>query len=51
MGRRAREERREQREDKVSEQTKVKRKNSLKAAGILAIIMAHLPYIRKKFDE
>ena len=39
MGRRAREERREQREDKVSEQTKVKRKNSLKAAGILAIIM------------
>ena len=38
MGRRAREERREEREDKVAEQTKVKRKNNLKAAGILALI-------------
>ena len=38
MGRRAREERREEREDKVVEQTKVKRKNNLKAAGILVLI-------------
>ena len=38
MGRRAREERREKREDKVVEQTKVKRKNNLKAAGILVLI-------------
>ena len=38
MGRRAREERREEREDKVAEQTKVKRKNNLKAAGILVLI-------------
>ena len=38
MGRRAREERREEREDKVAKQTKVKRKNSLMAAGILALI-------------
>ena len=38
MGRRAREERREEREDKVAEQTKAKRKNNLKAAGILALI-------------
>ena len=38
MGRRAREERREEREDKVAKQTKVKRKNNLKAAGILVLI-------------
>ena len=44
MGRRAREERREQREDKVSEQTKVKRKNSLKAVGILALIAVIVGY-------
>ena len=39
MGRRAREERREERENKVAKQTKIKRKNSLKAVGILAIII------------
>ena len=44
MGRRAREERREEREDKVTEQTKVKRKNSLKAAGILALIVIIVGY-------
>ena len=38
MGRRAREERREEREDKVAKQVKVKRKNNLKAAGILVLI-------------
>ena len=44
MGRRAREERREEREDKVSEQTKVKRKNSLKAAGVLVLIAVIVGY-------
>ena len=44
MGRRAREERREEREDKVAEQTKVKRKNSLKAAGILVLIAVIVGY-------
>ncbi len=38
MGRRAREERREERENKVAKQSKVKQKNSLKAAGILVLI-------------
>ena len=49
MGRRAREERREQREDKVSEQTKAKRKNSLKAAGILALIVIIAGYAGYEF--
>jgi len=49
MGRRAREERREQREDKVAEQTKVKRKNSLKAAGILALIVIIAGYAVYEF--
>ena len=44
MGRRAREERREEREDKVAEQTKVKRKNSLKAAGVLVLIAVIVGY-------
>jgi len=44
MGRRAREERREEREDKVAEQTKDKRKNNLKAAGILALIAIIVGY-------
>ena len=44
MGRRAREERREEREDKVAKQTKVKRKNNLKAAGILALIVIIVGY-------
>ena len=44
MGRRAREERREQREDKVAEQTKIKRKNSLKAAGVLVLIAVIVGY-------
>ena len=44
MGRRAREERREEREDKVAKQTKTKRKNSLKAAGILALIAVIVGY-------
>jgi hypothetical protein len=44
MGRRAREERREEREDKVVEQTKVKRKNNLKAAGILVLIAVIVGY-------
>ena len=44
MGRRAREERREEREDKVAKQTKVKQKNSLKAAGILALIAVIVGY-------
>ena len=39
MGRRVREERREEREDKVVEKTKRERKNSLIAAGILALIV------------
>ena len=49
MGRRAREERREQREDKVAEQVKVKRKNSLKAAGILALIVIIVGYAGYEF--
>ena len=49
MGRRAREERREQREDKVAEQVKVKRKNSLKAAGILALIVIIVGYAAYEF--
>ena len=49
MGRRAREERREQREDKVSEQTKVKRKNNLKAAGIPALIAIIVGYAGYEF--
>ena len=44
MGRRAREERREEREDKVVKQTKIKRKNSLIAAGILALIVVIAGY-------
>ena len=44
MGRRAREERREEREYKVAEQTKVKRKNNLKAACILALISVIVGY-------
>ena len=44
MGRRAREERREEREDKVAKQTKVKRKNNLKAVGILALIAIIVGY-------
>ena len=44
MGRRAREERREEREDKVAKQAKVKRKNNLKAVGILALIAIIVGY-------
>ena len=44
MGRRAREERREEREDKVAKQTKIKNKNSLMAAGILALIVVIVGY-------
>jgi len=44
MGRRVREERREEREDKVVKQTKIKRKNSLIAAGILALIVVIAGY-------
>ena len=44
MGRRAREERREERENKVAKQTNVKRKNSLMAAGILALIVVIAGY-------
>jgi len=49
MGRRAREERREEREDKVAEQTKVKRKNNLKAAGILTLIAVIVGYAGYEF--
>ena len=49
MGRRAREERQEEREDKVAEQTKVKRKNNLKAAGILALIAVIVGYAGYEF--
>jgi len=49
MGRRAREERREEREDKVAEQTKAKRKNNLKAAGILALIAVIVGYAGYEF--
>ena len=44
MGRRAREERREEREDKVAKQVKDKRKNNLKAAGVLALIAIIVGY-------
>ncbi len=49
MGRRAREERREEREDKVAKQVKVKRKNNLKAAGILALIAIIVGYAGYEF--
>nr|AIE98990.1 hypothetical protein [uncultured marine thaumarchaeote KM3_103_A05] len=49
MGRRAREERREEREDKVAKQVKVKRKNNLKAAGILALIAVIVSYAGYEF--
>ena len=49
MGRRAREERREEREDKVAKQTKVKRKNNLKAVGILALIAIIVGYAVYEF--
>ena len=49
MGRRAREERREEREDKVAEQTKVKRKNNLKAVGILTLIAIIVGYAGYEF--
>ena len=49
MGRRIREERREEREDKVAKQTKVKRKNNLKAAGILALIAIIVGYAGYEF--
>ena len=49
MGRRAREERREEREDKVVKQTRVKRKNNLKAAGILALIAIIVGYAGYEF--
>ena len=44
MGRRAREERREERENKVAKQSKAKQKNSLKAAGILVLIAVIVGY-------
>ena len=44
MGRRHRDERQEEREDKVVKQTKVKRKNSLMAAGIMALIVVIVGY-------
>jgi len=49
MGRRAREERREEREDKVAKQVKDKRKNNLKAAGILALIAIIVGYTGYEF--
>ena len=49
MGRRAREERREEREDKVAKQTKVKRKNNLKAVGILTLIAVIVGYAGYEF--
>jgi hypothetical protein len=49
MGRRAREERREEREDKVAKQTKVKRKNNLKAVGILTLIAIIVGYAGYEF--
>ena len=49
MGRRAREERREEREDKVAKQVKVKRKNNLKAAGILVLIAIIVGYAGYEF--
>ena len=49
MGRRAREERREEREDKVAKQIKVKRKNNLKAVGILTLIAIIVGYAGYEF--
>jgi len=49
MGRRAREERREEREDKVAKQTNVKRKNNLKAVGILTLIAIIVGYAGYEF--
>ena len=49
MGRRAREERQEEREDKVAKQTKVKRKNNLKAVGILTLIAIIVGYAGYEF--
>ena len=49
MGRRAREESREEREDKVAKQTKVKRKNNLKAVGILTLIAVIVGYAGYEF--
>jgi len=49
MGRRAREERREERENKVAKQTKVKRKNNLKAVGILTLIAIIVGYAGYEF--
>ena len=49
MGRRAREERREEREDKVAKQANVKRKNNLKAVGILALIAIIVGYAGYEF--
>jgi len=49
MGRRAREERREEREDKVAKQTNVKRKNNLKAVGILTLIAVIVGYAGYEF--
>ena len=49
MGRRAREERREEREDKVDKQARVKRKNNLKAAGILVLIAIIVGYAGYEF--
>ena len=44
MGKKAREERQEKREDYVTKRTKVKRKNSLIAGGILAVIVLIVGY-------
>ena len=44
MGKKAREERQEKREDYATKRTKVKRKNSLLAGGILAIIVLIVGY-------
>ena len=44
MGKKAREERQEKREDYVTKRTKVKRKNSLLAGGILAVIVLIVGY-------
>jgi len=49
MGRRAREERREEREDKVAKQANVKRKNNLKAVGILTLIAIIVGYAGYEF--
>ena len=44
MGRKAREERQERREDVVAKRSKIRRKNSLMAGGILAIIAVIVGY-------